>query len=145
MKFAVLKILFIFLPFYSIAHESNVKIRIFDRFLELPSDCVLYTKPSLNSEFSVRYICGVNSENETWIRLSKFDSSTSLNFKKDPDIIDFKESTLGNFSHYNSKLKHTNDGDVLGEIDMFCDLELCISLYDKPEGIYSLVKSQIEK
>jgi len=109
--------------------------------LELPSSCILYPSSTLKA----KYRCIDDTGLEASILISNYDQTELLNYKDSSDILNYKETRVGELQHYTSELMHPVDGDSTGVIDMFCDLETCITLVERPSGIYSSIKSQLDE
>jgi len=125
---------------YSSAYEEKTKISLFGGVIEIPSNCVLYAKPSLDEGNRLKYICESNNGSEysgTHIYISKFSATKFDKLKLEEGVTNFKVSRVNNFRHYTADYEYTVAGNeiISAEFNVVCDNDYCININSTDKNI----------
>jgi hypothetical protein len=143
----VVKLLCIFsmlLVFFAEASDDRLVIDIFDRKIELPSDCVKNTKRSSDKE--MHYFCTGSDTFSEMAQLiyAEFDG---IDY---PKLISDAEEELGLISNVYMlnefevfELKQHYDKSVSNVLTSICSASFCISIFGNYQNVVSDVKRQL--
>jgi len=125
---------------YSSAHEEKTKISIFGGVIEIPSNCVLYAKPSLDEGNRLKYICESSKGTEytgTHIYISKFSDAKFDTLKLEEGVSNFKVREVNNFRYYTADYEYIVAGNeiISAEFNVVCDNKFCININSTDKNI----------
>ena len=144
----ILLILFCFLvSFTTSSHEMGVKVRIFNTEIELPSGCIMYAGAKLVEGESVYYFCEVEQPKYSSARVTFKISNYSeiLDIKNDSSFVSLTESVIGEISHFYIVVQFkTQNGLTKGQVNIFCDRDICMKIVGDYESLLTSIISQLK-
>lgn len=146
-KIALVFLVVVFL----VSCSDGIRIRIFDMDLELPSECILYVKPSLSESRSIRYICyrsdplGILTDREVWLEVSKNEMIDIPEPGEDEYTVGHDVEKSGQYEFHKVKIKSGMADKDFEVFHSICDESHCLTFYGdiSKSELYNYVTDQL--